>query len=96
MMKHAWDNYVKYAWGQNELRPISRRGHSASIFGNTAFGASIVDGLDTLYIMGLMDEYKKGRDWIATQLTFRGVSNTFQYKHCFSGTVEYLYALLMA
>ena len=73
MMKHSWDSYVKYAWGQNELRPISHRGHSASIFGNSAFGATIVDGLDTLYLMGLMEEFKQGRDWIATQLTFNGV-----------------------
>ena len=74
MMKHAWSNYVLYAWGSNELKPISRKGHSASIFGNTALGATIVDGLDTLYIMGLMDEFKKGRDWIATSLDFKGVS----------------------
>ncbi len=74
MMKHAWDSYGKYAWGANELKPISRRGHSASIFGNTAFGATIVDALDTLYIMGLNEEFKKGRDWIATSLTFDGVS----------------------
>ena len=73
MMKHAWDMYEKYAWGQNELKPISRKGHSASIFGNTALGATIVDGLDTLYIMGLQDEYKKGRDWVATNLQFTGV-----------------------
>ena len=52
-MKHSWDSYVQYAWGSNELKPISRQGHSASIFGNTAMGATIVDGLDTLYIMGL-------------------------------------------
>lgn len=65
---------MKYAWGANELKPMSHRGHSASIFGNTAFGATIVDGLDTLYIMGLTEEFKKGRDWIATSLTFEGVS----------------------
>ena len=76
MMKHAWDMYEKYAWGQNELKPISRKGHSASIFGNTALGATIVDGLDTLYIMGLKDEYKKGRDWIAQNLHFTGVSSS--------------------
>ena len=74
MMKHSWDSYVKYAWGHNELKPISRRGHSASIFGSSQFGATIVDGLDTLYIMGLMDEYKRGRDWVAQSLTFQGVS----------------------
>jgi len=65
MMKHAWDNYVRYAWGKNELRPISKRGHSASIFGSMSLGATIVDGLDTLYIMGLEEEFKQGRDWIA-------------------------------
>lgn len=68
MMKHAWDNYVQYAWGQNELRPLSKRGHSAGIFGKTAMGATIVDGLNTLYIMELMDDYQKGRDWIAENL----------------------------
>ena len=73
MMKHAWDSYVKYAWGSNELKPISRKGHSASIFGNTALGATIVDALDTLYIMGLEDEFKAGRDWVAAQLNFAGV-----------------------
>ena len=76
MMKHAWDSYVKYAWGQNELRPVSRRGHSASIFGNSAYGATIVDSLDTLYIMGLMEEFKLGRDWVATRLNFDAVRFT--------------------
>ena len=75
MMQHAWKSYEKDAWGQNELKPISHRGHSASIFGNSAMGATIVDALDTLYIMGLMDEFKKGRDWVATSLVFQGVSS---------------------
>ena len=39
-------------------------------------GATIVDGLDTLYIMELMDEYKKGRDWVAKSLSFQWVSQT--------------------
>ncbi|ELU14315.1 hypothetical protein CAPTEDRAFT_228579 [Capitella teleta] len=75
MMKFSWDQYATYAWGHNELKPISRKGHSASIFGNSALGATIVDGLDTLYIMGLMDEFKKGRDWVATALQFQGASD---------------------
>ena len=74
MMKHAWDSYEKYAWGSNELRPISRRGHSASIFGASSLGATIIDALDTLYIMELDDEFKKGRDWVATSFKFEGVS----------------------
>ncbi|XP_076378848.1 uncharacterized protein LOC117223883 isoform X3 [Megalopta genalis] len=74
MMKHGWDNYVRYAWGKNELKPISKKGHSASIFGAANMGATIVDGLDTLYIMGLHDEFKQGRDWIAENLDFDIVS----------------------
>jgi len=64
-MQHAWDNYVRYAWGKNELKPITKRGHQASIFGQGTMGATIVDGLDTLYIMGMDDDFKMGRDWIA-------------------------------
>lgn len=63
MMLFAWNNYKIYAWGQNELRPISKIGHS-SIFSKAHLGASIIDGMDTLYIMGLMDEFKDAREWI--------------------------------
>ena len=76
-MKYAWDMYVQYAWGQNELKPISKRGHSASVFGNSALGATIVDSLDTLHLMGLMDEFKKGRDWVASSFNFNGVCIQF-------------------
>lgn len=77
MMKHAWDNYVRYAWGKNELRPISKRGHSASIFGSMSLGATIVDGLDTLYIMGLEEEFKQGRDWIAENFDINSSVSSF-------------------
>lgn len=59
---------MKYAWGKNELRPITKRAHSASIFGSMPVGATILDGLDTLFIMGLDDEFKQGRDWITNDL----------------------------
>lgn len=78
MTKHAWENYVRYAWGKNELKPISKRGHGASIFGNLPFGATILDGLDTLYIMGLKDEFKQARDWVANELDLSAmVSNNY-------------------
>ena len=70
MMEKAWNGYVKNSWGQNEYRPISQTGHSANIFGSQSMGATIVDSLDTLYIMGLEDEFKKARDWVATDLSF--------------------------
>lgn len=75
MMRHAWDNYVRYAWGKNELRPLSRRSHSSSVFGAAALGATIVDGLDTLYIMGLHDEFRQGRDWVAHHFDVNDVTS---------------------
>jgi len=73
MMQFAWKMYVKYAWGQNELKPLSRRGHSTSIFGNAALGATIVDALDTLHLMGLESEFAEGRKWVEKSLRFDGV-----------------------
>lgn len=74
MMIISWDNYKKYAWGDNELKPISKRGHSAGIFGTSKLGATIVDGLDTLWIMGLKDRFKDGRDWIEGHLTLDDIT----------------------
>jgi mannosyl-oligosaccharide alpha-1,2-mannosidase len=69
MMELAWSGYKKFAWGQNELKPIARSGHSPGIFGRAAnLGATIVDSLDTLYIMGLMDEFNDAKDWIIKNL----------------------------
>uniref|UniRef100_H2Y4E2 alpha-1,2-Mannosidase n=1 Tax=Ciona savignyi TaxID=51511 RepID=H2Y4E2_CIOSA len=64
MMKLAWKGYREYAWGANELRPVTKTRHSANIFGSAETGATIVDALDTLYIMGMHDEFKQGAEWV--------------------------------
>uniref|UniRef100_A0A663EAT4 alpha-1,2-Mannosidase n=4 Tax=Neoaves TaxID=3078114 RepID=A0A663EAT4_AQUCH len=69
MMKHAWDNYKRYAWGLNELKPISKQGHSSNLFGNIQ-GATIVDALDTLYIMEMKEEFKEAKEWVEKNLDF--------------------------
>jgi len=74
MALHAWKGYTQYAWGDNELKPISKRGHSASIFGrNTKMGATIVDSLDTLYLMGLKDEFEQAKEWVRLHLDLNQV-----------------------
>lgn len=81
MMKLAWTGYEKYAWGQNELKPIAKRSHSPSIFGSASnIGASIVDSLDTLFIMNLKDEYKKAKDWVLSSLDLKHVIFLFLYE----------------
>lgn len=76
MMQDAWDDYVRYAWGNNELKPISKTGQTGGIFGTAKIGATIVDSLDTLYIMGMMDEYEHARDFVVNNLTFSNVDAT--------------------
>lgn len=68
MMKHAWSNYRKYAWGGNELAPEVRLPHPG-IFGGTKMGLTIVDSLDTLWIMGMFDEVEAGKQWLVQNLT---------------------------
>ncbi|XP_018786542.1 PREDICTED: mannosyl-oligosaccharide alpha-1,2-mannosidase IA isoform X3 [Bactrocera latifrons] len=95
MMQHAWDNYKLYAWGKNELRPLSQRPHSGSIFGIYDLGATIVDGLDTLYLMGLEKEYQEGRDWIERKFSLDNVSadlSVFETNIRFVGGLLTLYA----
>lgn len=70
MMTHAWESYKKYAWGQNELRPLKKQGYEGSFLkGN--LGVTIVDSLDTLYIMGMTEEFNLGRDWIEENFTLK-------------------------
>ena len=47
---HAWTAYKAHAWGQDELNPIS---NTFSTWFN--LGLTIIDSLDTIYIMNLQD-----------------------------------------
>ncbi|XP_004536075.1 endoplasmic reticulum mannosyl-oligosaccharide 1,2-alpha-mannosidase [Ceratitis capitata] len=63
--KHSWAGYKKYAWGHDNLKPLSQSSHDW--FG---LGLTIVDSLDTMYIMGLEDEFSEAREWVSNFLTF--------------------------
>ena len=64
---HAWNGYKQYAWGHDELKPLSKSYHDW-------YGISLlmtpVDALDTMVLMGLDDEAKEARELIATKLSF--------------------------
>ena len=79
---HAWGGYKQYAWGHDELRPLSkgyRDWYSAPIGAQAAppgspNGTSLlmtpVDALDTMVLMGLKDEAAEDRELIDKQLSF--------------------------
>ncbi len=79
MLKDAWDDYALHAWGENELKPVSQTGQSGGIFGDTKIGATIIDALDTLYIMELNEEFQRGRDWVADELSFENLVSIHAY-----------------
>ncbi|KAJ2827557.1 hypothetical protein IWW50_001833 [Coemansia erecta] len=59
-MKHAWDGYRSHAFGKDELQPLTQTG-------NTRWGGwaiTLLDSLDTLYLMGLRDEYNEAKDHV--------------------------------
>ncbi|KAH8278803.1 hypothetical protein KR018_009850 [Drosophila ironensis] len=85
--KHSWAGYKKYAWGHDNLKPISQYSHEW--FG---LGLSIVDALDTMYIMGLDDEFKEARDWVEHSLRF----DTKRDVNLFEVTIRVLGGLLSA
>jgi mannosidase alpha-like ER degradation enhancer 2 len=64
---HAWNNYERYAWGHDALRPLSKTGHDW-------YGQSLlmtpVDALDTLILMHLDAEAARARALIISDLSF--------------------------
>ncbi len=65
--QHAWKGYRRYAWGHDELKPLSKNYHD---WYRTSLLMTPVDALDTMLLMGLQDEAKQDRELIDTQLSF--------------------------
>ena len=66
-MLHAWRGYERYAWGHDELRPLSRT--VRDWYGRPLLMIP-VDALDTLLLLGLQDEADKARALIDERLSF--------------------------
>ena len=64
---HAWRGYKQYAWGHDELRPLSKTYHD---WHSASLCMTPVDALDTMILMGLEEEAEKAKDLIVNKLTF--------------------------
>ena len=64
---YAWNAYKQYAWGHDELKPLSK-GHHDWYSGTLLM--TPVDALDTMILMGLKDEADKTREYIVKNLSF--------------------------
>jgi hypothetical protein len=64
---HAWSGYKRYAWGHDELLPLSKSYHDW--YGHSLL-MTPVDALDTMILMGLTDDAREARELIDTTLSF--------------------------
>jgi mannosidase alpha-like ER degradation enhancer 2 len=64
---HAWNGYQKYAWGHDDLKPLSRSYHD---WYAEPLLMTPVDALDTMILMGLNKEAADTRAYIVTNLSF--------------------------
>lgn len=84
---HAWNAYKQYAWGHDELTPLSKGYHD---WYGVSLDMTPVDALDTMILMGLKDQANEARELIATNLSF----NQDIYVKNFEITIRMLGGLL--
>lgn len=64
---HAWNGYKKYAWGHDDLKPLSKTHHD---WYPQPLLMTAVDSLDTMIIMGFNEEAEATKKYILENLSF--------------------------
>jgi mannosidase alpha-like ER degradation enhancer 2 len=64
---HAWNGYKKYAWGHDDLKPLSKTHHD---WYPQPLLMTAVDALDTMILMDLNDEAAATKQYILDNLSF--------------------------
>lgn len=91
MMQFAWQSYKRYAMGKNELQPLTKDGYQGNMFGGLS-GATVIDSLDTLYLMELKEEFQEAKTWVEENfhLNVSGEASLFEVN------IRYIGGLLSA
>ncbi len=87
---HAWNGYKMYAFGRDQVMPLSGRPNDFFFQGRTV-GLSIIEALDTLYVMGLDNDLRLCLDWIYANLDFNIDVDNF---NIFEGIIRLVGGLL--
>lgn len=86
--KHAYEGYMKYAFPFDELLPIS----SGRVNNFVGWGVTLCDALDTMWIMGLEEEFERAKEFVAGLDFFKGDN----YAPFFETIIRHLGGLLSA
>lgn len=89
LTRSNWHNYRKYAWKKDALLPLTGGGKDQF----SGWAATLVDSLDTLWIMGLKEEFDEAVEAVA-EIDF-GKSTT-SVVNIFETTIRYLGGLIAA
>ena len=69
-MAWAWANYRERAWGCDLIRPVSGTGRDYFVKGGPGVGLSLIEALDTLWVMGLDAQFEDGLRWVRANTRF--------------------------
>ncbi|CAE6459936.1 unnamed protein product [Rhizoctonia solani] len=90
MFKSAYQSYKSFAWGHDSLAPLT----NGYIDDRNGWGATIVDSLSTMHIMGLEDLFKEGVEFTLS-IDFSS-SKTNSTVSLFESTIRYIGGILSA
>jgi len=68
-MRWAWANYRAHAWGKDDFLPVSG-GSRAFPLRDHHLGLSLIEAMDTLWLMGLDAEFADALGWVKDHLDF--------------------------
>lgn len=68
-MRWAWRQYREHAWGKDQIKPLSG-GFESFPLKDHHLGLSLIEALDTLWLMELDDEFREGVEWAKANLDF--------------------------
>ena len=86
----CWAAYKDHAWLKDEVTPVS--GQSKDTFGG--WGATLIDSLDTLWMMDLKDEFEMAVEAVDTKISFETTQS--EEINVFETTIRFLGGLLSA
>lgn len=90
LFRKNWAAYREYAWGRDALLPLSAGAKDQF----SGWAATLVDSLDTLWIMGMREEFDEAVQYVAENIDFG--TSTADRVNTFETNIRYLGGLLAA
>ncbi|PIA17540.1 seven-hairpin glycosidase, partial [Coemansia reversa NRRL 1564] len=85
----AWNVYRKYAFGADEINPLTLE----PVTTRNGWGATLIDALDTLHVMGLNDEFEEAAEKVS-KINFN--KNDGEPSKVFETNIRYIGGLISA